>query len=339
MKNLIPVLMFILSQQAMACISVGNGAICVGDTVFKGSSYSQGAIVVGENQYAQQVTVRSKASGNLNLENIRDLDITSGCLGQVCTGDKVLKGSSYSQGAMIVGINYFNQTLTVKSVASGNLAVEQLQDLDLTRGCIDDVCVGDRVFKGSSYSLGADVVALNYGRSTLTVKSVASGNLAIENKSDLDVTKGCLGNICVNDLVFKGTSYSQGATVLAINTGSYRATVKSVASGNLASESIYDLMSNNGPRYPRDPRDQQGPQAPREPRDPRFPTPSPIPAPRQVTEQCTVNRLDPAGMFITSYNRSVTGYPGSDLKQQACRLAMSECSMNVKGRQSCNVAY
>lgn len=323
MKKLLVLSLALITQQGLACIQVSNAYICAGDTVFKGSSYSQGATVVAENQYSQQVTVRSNVSGNLALENVYDLDVTQGCLGEVCVGEKILKGSSYSQGANVVGINYSRQTLTVRSLVSGNLAVENLNDLEVTRGCIENLCVGDRVFKGTSYSQGADVQAINHYKRTVTVRSVVSGNLAVEILSDLFLPKGCLGSVCVNDRVFKGTSYSQGASVVAINNFTYMALVRSVVSGNLAVESIYDLQNGSNQSQWPTPIPTPTPPAPRPPR------PNPVPAPGY--EMCTVNRLDPSGMFITSYIQS--GYTRSD----ACRAATSECSRELKGRQTCNI--
>lgn len=66
--------------------------------------------------------------------------------------------------------------------------------------------------------------------------------------------------------------------------------------------------------------------------DPRPPT-------RTRTEQCTVNRLDPAGMFVQRYFGTATGPINSDVKGEACRFALSDCSRDLRGRQTCNIAY
>jgi hypothetical protein len=60
---------------------------------------------------------------------------------------------------------------------------------------------------------------------------------------------------------------------------------------------------------------------------------------RTKTENCTVNRLDPAGMFIQSYFATATGPIFSDVKGQACNRAMNDCSYQLRGRQFCQIAY
>ena len=59
---------------------------------------------------------------------------------------------------------------------------------------------------------------------------------------------------------------------------------------------------------------------------------------RIVTEECQVSRLDPAGMFIQSYIGSATGPENSDVIGLACSIALKNCSVETRGRQTCNVA-
>lgn len=334
MRKLLLLSLALASQQALACIPVATSMICSGDTVYKGASYSQGATVIAENSYAQQVTVRSKSTGSLFVENVANLDIANGCLGQLCVGTKVLKGSSYSQGANIIAINYYAQTFTVRSNSTGSMFVERGEDLDTTTGCIENLCIGEKVYKGSSYSQGANVIGFNYYRRTLNVRSNSSGSLFTENLNDVDVTKGCAGPVCVNDKVYKGSEYSQGASVLAVNPANYTATVRSNSSGSLFSESVYNLQGgSNQPQWPQEPPMPPRPQEPwPQPQEPNHP-PRPRPEPRPpVREECTVNRLDPSGLFITSY------FATSYSRAEACSLAIKDCSRDLKGRQTCNIA-
>ncbi len=67
--------------------------------------------------------------------------------------------------------------------------------------------------------------------------------------------------------------------------------------------------------------------------------PPPPPPPRDVTETCTANRHDPAGYFIESYYATFTGPRGTDVKGEACRRAHSLCSSEIRGRQTCQIAY
>lgn len=64
----------------------------------------------------------------------------------------------------------------------------------------------------------------------------------------------------------------------------------------------------------------------------------PRPPGRTRTEQCTANRLDPAGMFIQSYIATATGPINSDVFGEACRQAVNNCSRELRGRQTCNIA-
>ena len=54
--------------------------ICVGDKVFKGDYYIEGARVVAVNPRRQKVTVKSISSGRLHVEAPDDLDIIDRCL-------------------------------------------------------------------------------------------------------------------------------------------------------------------------------------------------------------------------------------------------------------------
>ncbi len=107
--------------------------------------------------------------------------------GSLQVGDLVYKGTEYSQGAKVQGINQAQGRATIKSVYSGNIFTESISDLYLTRGCIYNVCVGSKVYKGSEYSQGAVVLAVNTTLQKAVIKSVYSGNLFVEDASNLDV--------------------------------------------------------------------------------------------------------------------------------------------------------
>lgn len=192
MKILFAALVIIFSQQSFACADYDSQEkVCPGDIVYKGSDYAQGATVMGVNPYRKTATVRSNFSGNNASENVLDLYVTRGCLDRVCVGDLVYKGSDYNQGATVVAINPHKNLLTVKSVFSGNLAVESVRSIYLSRGCVHGICVGDKVYKGSDYTQGALVIGVNHHGKSVTVQSVFSGNLHVENPKYLDITTLC----------------------------------------------------------------------------------------------------------------------------------------------------
>ncbi|MBC7714258.1 MAG: hypothetical protein H7177_13020 [Rhizobacter sp.] len=65
--------------------------------------------------------------------------------------------------------------------------------------------------------------------------------------------------------------------------------------------------------------------------------PRPPRPPQQTTEQCRASRFDPAGFFIQSYYGQATGPWGSNVKDQACRQALQQCSYDLRGRQTCRI--
>ena len=66
------------------------------------------------------------------------------------------------------------------------------------------------------------------------------------------------------------------------------------------------------------------------------PGPGPIP-PRQKTESCTATRFDPQGINIENYYATWTGPVHSDVRGEACRQALNQCSRDLRGRQFCRV--
>jgi hypothetical protein len=65
---------------------------------------------------------------------------------------------------------------------------------------------------------------------------------------------------------------------------------------------------------------------------------NPRPPRRERTESCSANRVDPAGMFIQSYSETVSGPEETDVRGEACRRAINDCTRELRGRQSCNIA-
>lgn len=113
-----------------------------------------------------------------------------------------------------------------------------------TIACYNGICVNDLVYKGNSYSQGAKVLAMDINRRIATIKSVSSGSVFDENLDQLHATRGCIGRVCVGSLVYRGSTYSMGATVLGVNSFKNTVTVKSRSSGNLFEENVYSLTVN-----------------------------------------------------------------------------------------------
>jgi hypothetical protein len=234
-----------MAHQAMACQVGGEPAICPGEVVYKGTDYSQGATVVAINRYKNTATVRSNYNGNMGEELIADLYLTTGCTGRFCVNDLVYKGTDYSQGATIIAIHPSTGQVVARSNYNANLGVESVSDLYLTRGCIGKLCVDGLVYKGTDYSQGATIVAIQPNVNQVIVRSNYNGNLGIELASSLSVTRGCVYGVCVGDTIFKGSDYSQGAEVIAVNRSERTVLVRSVYNGNIGIEDPRDLSVTN----------------------------------------------------------------------------------------------
>lgn len=241
-KLLISAALALVAPSALACINVTRDySVCVGDTVYSGTTFSSGATVLAINPSIDVVTVQSKRNFEKSRMNLQDLDLANACMNGVCTDDTIYMGDRFSSGARVLGVNLFQRTLTVQSKRNFELAKIRIEEAHLTKGCIGDVCVGDIVYKGDLFSSGANVIAINELNRSATVQSRRNFNLSLEKIRDLDVTKGCLAGVCVGDVVFKGSQYSSGANVLAINYAQLRATVQSRRNFDLYSEDIRGL--------------------------------------------------------------------------------------------------
>jgi hypothetical protein len=102
-------------------------------------------------------------------------------------GELVYKGTEYTQGAKVQAINASQGRATIKSVYSGSVYTVSISDLYLTRGCIYNICAGSKVYKGSEYTQGATVLALNSNLQKVVIKSLYSGSIYVEDVSNLDL--------------------------------------------------------------------------------------------------------------------------------------------------------
>lgn len=243
MKFILSLILTLSSLNIFAnCLELnGDTRICVDDIVYKGTEYSQGARIVAFERGNNSVIVKSIRNGNHFSEKISDLFLTNTCMRDVCPDTLVYKGSEYSLGARVVAINKFTNSAVIRSVKNGNLFVENINGLMIAKGCVRDVCVGDVVYKGSEYTLGAKVLAVSRISRTAAISSIKSGALFLEDALQLYTSKGCISDVCVGDVVFKGSEYSLGARVVGLNTELNKATVMSIRSNALFAEDILSL--------------------------------------------------------------------------------------------------
>jgi preprotein translocase subunit YajC len=127
----------------------------------------------------------------------------------ICPGDTVVDSSGY-QGR-VAAVNPFQKTAAVNYGGSTN-ENHEYANLALGVGCIDGVCVGDRVVDSSGYAghvVGVnpynDTLAINYGGSTSELHEV----------NDVALGQGCILGYCVGDKVVDSSGYS--GEIIAVN--------------------------------------------------------------------------------------------------------------------------
>ena len=150
--------------------------------------------------------------------------------GQVCSGQVVIP-DNYTRGfAEVIAINTSTDVITVKGNLSRDFHRYPMSQLALTEGCLDRICVDNKVIP-DSYTKGyADVKGINYHSNRFVVKGNFSNEYHRYRSDKMAKTRGCLRGICVGDKVFPD-SYSRGyAEVRAINHDSRKYVVK----GNLS---------------------------------------------------------------------------------------------------------
>lgn len=223
-----------------------GGIIRVGDTVFPMSwTHTYGATVLQYNPVTREFRVKSNSSGSVFTFVEADLAVTQGCLINVCVSDKVFpKSWGHEYGAQVLAINYAQSKLIVKSNSSGSVFVLTLNDVMLSDGCVDQICVGDKVFPLSwGHDYGAQVIATDsqYG-SMVKVKSNSSGSIFDVEIDNLALPHGCLSGVCVGQRVYpRDWGHALGAEVIAISARQGIFIIKSNSSGSIFKKTIYDL--------------------------------------------------------------------------------------------------
>jgi hypothetical protein len=106
------------------------------------------------------------------------------------------------------------------------------------------ICEGDLIYRGNTYSFGANVLTINSSKKTMTLMDNFVSETYTEKIKNVFVTYGCIGAICVGDKVFKDNEYPNGAEVLAINAYQNKATIIDDYWKSLHTEKIKDLTTS-----------------------------------------------------------------------------------------------
>jgi hypothetical protein len=175
MKALLFGILIFGAQQSFACVELNNAKYCIGDKVYKGTSYPNAAVISYISSVNGNVSVQTRFEDDTAeytfSEDPKDLDITNGCFEDVCIQDNVHRGTLYPGGGAVVGINPTKKTVTIAQAKNNALAVIKIKDLHVEKGCVNGICVGDIVYTGSVFEPGVKVIAVNAYFKTILVKA------------------------------------------------------------------------------------------------------------------------------------------------------------------------
>ncbi len=186
----------LLSNLTMAgtCANYENSelSICVGDFVNIGDEYVKGAIVTGINHQVGLVSIESINDGSTGQKLMREVNIGKGCIDfkkmKVCVGDFVNVGDEYVKGAEVSGVNPNTLMVGLKSL---NIPVQgevHIDEVNIGRGCLYGVCVGDLVYV-EDYLKGAEVTGINPNTLMVGLKSFNNSTQGEKHVDEVYVTK------------------------------------------------------------------------------------------------------------------------------------------------------
>ncbi len=142
---------------------------CVNDQVIP-ENYSNGyATVKAINFSTQKFTVLGNFSSSYSRFSAESLALTSGCLGDKCVNEQVIP-NNYSNGhATIKAVNQTRNTLTVLGNFSSSYTRVSGDNVAKMQGCMNGICVGDRVVPYNYTNGYATVKAINMSTGEFTV--------------------------------------------------------------------------------------------------------------------------------------------------------------------------
>ncbi|CBW26370.1 putative exported protein [Halobacteriovorax marinus SJ] len=163
---------------------------------------------------------------------------------KICRGDTVYPDSwDHSRGGVVKAINPHTQKMTVKSNNTGDTFRFRANEVSLALGCLENVCVGDKIYPDSwDHSRGGVVKAINPHTKKMTVKSNNTGDTFRFFEEEVSIGRGCIEGICVEDTVLPDSwNHTRGGVVKAVNPYTKKITVKSNNTGNTFRFTAYVL--------------------------------------------------------------------------------------------------
>jgi hypothetical protein len=90
-----------------------------------------------------------------------------------------------------------------------------------SHACDENLCIGDKVFRGSLYKDGGIVMFLDDEKllAYLRVKSPIHDQeiIVAEKYENLDITKGCIQNFCVGNEVYLNSKPNEEMQIVGVN--------------------------------------------------------------------------------------------------------------------------
>jgi len=124
----------------------GGRILCPGDRVVSPSNKT--GTVIGINSYQRTVSVDLDYYSDNYSYPIENLFLGFGCMYEVCVGDRVVTPSNKT-GA-IIGINPYNQTVSIDLDYYSDHYSYKLEEIFLGYGCVQGICVNDKVLNPSN---------------------------------------------------------------------------------------------------------------------------------------------------------------------------------------------
>lgn len=185
-------------QKPGGCQRSQQKFICPGDRVVDSSGYN--AVVVGVNPFSGNIVVSYGGPSSV-IHTLSSLALAEGCVAGLCVGDRVVDSSGYN--ALVSAVNPFRRTVAI-NYGGTTSSHQNPEALSVTFGCIQGLCIGDRVIDSSGYS--AIIVAINFARHTVAVNY--GGSTSVHQRPEsLSVTNYCAD---YPTLYREMTSYSGG---------------------------------------------------------------------------------------------------------------------------------
>lgn len=179
------------SSAAFACPTGSADLICPGDIVYPESYISGYATVIAVNPNTGIVTVKGVYESSYGRYTVNELAVPTGCLGSFCVGEQVIPESYSNRYATVIAVNPHSRKLTLKGNNDSMYGRYTSKEIAKQSGCMERICVGDKVFP-NTYSQGYAIVkAFNPATKLFTVQGNYDSSYGRYRSYQLSVIEEC----------------------------------------------------------------------------------------------------------------------------------------------------